>query len=109
MAWSGPPPLDPPPADIIAAYRAYLAANARADAAAARWPAPQPAGAWHIPVTDELRALTQHTATEAYYAGLKVWQHPWYWTAQNRAEADRLLDAAVAAGPGHDEAAPPDG
>lgn len=108
MAWSGPPPLDPPPADIVDAYRAYLEANARADAAAARWPAPQTSGAWHIPVTDELRALTQQTAVEAYRAGLRVWQHPWYWNAQNRAEAVRLLDAAVA-GPGHDEAAPPEG
>lgn len=108
MAWSGPPPLDPPPADIVAAYRAYLDANARADAAAARWPAADVASGWHIPVTDDLRALVEQTAADAYYAGLQVWQHPWYWTAQNRAEAIRLLDAAVAEA-GHDEAAPPDG
>ena len=91
-----PAPLGPPPPDVVAAWRRYLAAEAAFREANARLPQP---GAWlsgEIPRPDALLAEVDALAAEEARLAVEAYSSRWWYGATDRVEAKRLLNEAVA-------------
>lgn len=95
-AWDNRPPLEPPPDELVQAYREFLAADERRRRAIAALPEP---GAYVLGLTEwphDRLAQAQAAAAEASRLAVAVYSHPWYRAAQDRNEAERILRDAAA-------------
>lgn len=95
-AWDDRPPLEPPPDELVQAYREFLAADERRRRAIAALPEP---GAYVLGLTEwprERLAQAHEAASEASRLAVAVYSHPWYRAAQDRNEAERMLRGAAA-------------
>lgn len=99
-AWDDRKPLGPPPAELVEAYREFLAADERRKRAVAAMPEPGAYVLNLIPWPREQLAEAQQAAAEASRLSVTVYGHPWWRGAQDRDEATRLLREAAEAGSG---------
>lgn len=93
--WDHRPPLAPPPPDVIALYRAYLAAAEALRNAQAALPEPYHyligGQKWPREQLAEARRLADARAR----AAVALYDHPWWRGAFDRDEAQAALNAAI--------------
>lgn len=102
-AWDDRDPLAPPPPELVDAYRASLAAAAERDRVLAGLPTP-----WSYVIGGESwpheHLAAAHEASDAASkAAVRVFEHPWYRGAQDRAEATRVLRESAESQPGPED------